>query len=199
LFDPKLCWSIHGDSVAEKVSKNIFLLRNLKNQLSPEYLRNIYFGICESHLVYGLLVWGHTTIRHRLFGLQRKAIRILAGLGYTDDCKVYFTSLNILTLPSLYILVCLIYVKTHLDEYTSHREIHTYGTRKKSNLCLKELRLNKSQTGVLFYGIKFYNKLPEVVRNASVDNFKINIKKFLLKKAYYNFEDFLRDTIDTLN
>jgi hypothetical protein len=30
-------------------------------------------------------------------------------------------------------------------------------------------------------------------------NFKINIKKFLLKKAYYNFEDFLRDTIDTLN
>jgi hypothetical protein len=75
----------------------------------------------------------------------------------------------------------------------------TYGTRKKSNLCLKELRLNKSQTGVLFYGIKFYNKLPEVVRNASVDNFKINIKKFLLKKAYYSFEDFLRDTIDTLN
>jgi hypothetical protein len=72
-------------------------------------------------------------------------------------------------------------------------------TRKKTNLCLKELRLNKSQTGVLFYGIKFYNKLPEVVRNASLDNFKINIKKFLLKKAYYNFEDFLRDTIDTLN
>jgi ribonuclease P/MRP protein subunit RPP40 len=102
-IDPKLCWSIHGDSVAEKVCKNIFLLRNLKNQLSPEYLRSIYFGICESHLVYGLLVWGHTTIRHRLFGLQRKAIRILAGLGYTDDCKVYFTSLNILTLPSLYI------------------------------------------------------------------------------------------------
>jgi hypothetical protein len=198
-IDPKLCWSIHGDSVAEKVSKNIFLLRNLKNQLSPEYLRSIYFGICESHLIYGLLVWGHTTIRHRLFGLQRKAIRILAGLGYTDDCKVYFTSLNILTLPSFYILVCLIYVKTHLDEYTSHREIHTYETRRKSNLCLKELRLNKSQTGVLFYGIKFYNKLPEVVRNASVDNFKINIKKFLLKKAYYNFEDFLRDTIDTLN
>jgi hypothetical protein len=44
-----------------------------------------------------------------------------------------------------------------------------------------------------------HNKLPEVVRNASVDNFKINIKKFLLKKAYYSFEDFLRDTIDTLN
>jgi hypothetical protein len=161
---------LHGDSVAEKVSKNIFLLRNLKNELSPEYLRNIYFGICESHLVYGLVVWGHTTIRHRLFGLQRKAVLILAGLGCKNDCKVYFTSLNILTLPSFYIFVCLIYVKLHLVEYTSHHEIHTYETRNKSNLCLKELRLNKSQTGVLFYGIKFYNKLPEVVRNYSIDN-----------------------------
>jgi hypothetical protein len=95
-------------------------------------------------------------------------VRILAGVGYKDDCKVYLTSLNILTLPSFYIFVCLIYVKLQLDEYTSHYEIHIYETRNKSNLCLKELRLNKSQTGVLFYGIKFYNKLPEVIRNDSV-------------------------------
>jgi hypothetical protein len=108
---------------------------------------------------------------------EKLYLLILAGVGDKDDCKVCFTSLNILTLPSFYIFVCLIYVKLHLDEYTSHHKIHTYETRNKSNLCLKELRLNKSRTVVLFYGIKFYNKLPEVIRNDSIDNFKKTYKE----------------------
>lgn len=60
-LDSKLRWNIHGENVAKEISKNIFLLSSLKNQLLIHDLRTCYFSLSQSHLQYGLLLWGHKT------------------------------------------------------------------------------------------------------------------------------------------
>ena len=124
-IDRQLTWNDHGKIVADKLCKNIFVLRHLYNQLPLETLRVAYFALIQAQLSYGLLIWGHSSSRHRIFGLQRKAVRVLGGLKYRDDCKHHFKRFKIMTLPSLYIFHCLIYVKSNLTVYKTHRDVHT--------------------------------------------------------------------------
>ena len=81
--------------VASKMSKGIFLLRNLKDGVPPKILRVAYFALCESHISYGSQIWGHSAIRHRFFGLQRSAIKIIGGLKYRKNSKIAYLTLNL--------------------------------------------------------------------------------------------------------
>ena len=163
-IDSKLNWGIHGEMIASKMSKGIFLLRNLKDRVPPKILRVAYFALCESHIMYGNQIWGHSVIRHRIFGLQRRAIRIIAGLKYRENCKMAYTELSILTFPCLYILNCLLDVRRNVVAYKYHGDVHNHNTRQKDLLYTKRLRVSKSRTGLDYYGIKFCNKLPVAVQ-----------------------------------
>jgi hypothetical protein len=82
-------------------SKNLYLLRSLSDVLSQQYLKIAYYALIHSHLQYAILAWGHSLSRYGLFSLQKRAIRIIATLGYKEDCHEYFQKLNILTLACL--------------------------------------------------------------------------------------------------
>ena len=75
-------WISHGDVIAAKLCKNNFLLRSLYNEVPLDTLRIAYFCFVQAHLSYGLLLWGHSSARHRAFSLQRRPVRILGGLPY---------------------------------------------------------------------------------------------------------------------
>jgi ribonuclease P/MRP protein subunit RPP40 len=124
--------------------------------------------------------------------LQRRAIRIMANIGYRTDCRLYFNKLKILTLPCLYILRCLQYVKNNPDQYKKLKSFHNYSTRK-SDYSFDVFRLNRSRHGLNFYSIKFYNVLPHVFRKISPDLFKMKIEKYLLAKSFYSVEEYLND------
>jgi hypothetical protein len=94
-IDKQLNWNKHGHEVATKISKNLYLLCNLSDVLSRHYLEIVYYALIHSHLQYAILAWGHSPSRHMLFSLQRKAIRIIAKLGYKDDCHEYFPCLRL--------------------------------------------------------------------------------------------------------
>jgi hypothetical protein len=85
--DSQLNWNRHGDYIASKVCRNIYLLRNMSNGLSTHCLRIAYYSLINCHLEYCVLVWGHSSSRHRLFQLQRRSVRIIANIGYRDDCR----------------------------------------------------------------------------------------------------------------
>ena len=74
-----------------------------------QVLRAAYFVLVHCHLEYALLAWGHMSTCDRLFKSQRRAIRVVANLAYREDCRSYFRSLGILTVPSMLIFKCLEY------------------------------------------------------------------------------------------
>jgi hypothetical protein len=170
--DSQLNWNRHGDYIASKVCRNIYLLRNMSNGLSAHCLRIAYYSLINCHLEYCILVWGHSSSRHKLFQLQRRSVRIIANIGYRDDCRQKFIDLKILTLPCLYMYRSVEYILNVDASY-------------------KPLRLSKSRDAVNYYCIKFYNKLPNSIKKERVEVVLRVTGDCLLRGAFYSFEEFL--------
>ena len=67
---------------------------------------------------------------------------------------------------------------------------HCYNTRFKNNLLYPRHRLTLFENTPLYMGKRFYNKLPNYIKNeVSEDKFKILLKEFLIEKAYYSIQD----------
>lgn len=192
-LDPSLNWNAHVDYLSNSLSKNIYALRQLSNSVSKESLRSAYFALFHSRLSYATLAWGHSAGKHRLFGLQRKAVRIVGGVGYRDETKTLYINLKILTFPSIYAFQCLEYVHNHLYNFHTHADKHDYNTRNKNNLYPEFTRLTRAQTGTSYYGIKLYNEIPDYVKILPPTKFKIKLKDFLIKTAYFSIEEIIRN------
>jgi len=91
-------------------------------------------------------------------------------------------TLKILPLPSLYILLLLIFVIKNKELFTTNNEVHSICTRQHLNFHQSSANLTKYQTGMYYMGLKIFNTLHVYIKQESD-----NPKKFesLLKKFLY--------------
>ena len=178
VLDSGLTWKEHTVFVCRSVSRNIFLLRNLKSCLSQSTVLMAYHALVHSSITYAILVWGHSAHAPTV-------------LSYREDCRNVFKKFGILTLPCAYILQCLVHLKTNLFNYTKNESIHSYETRSGGNMRMDFLRLSRTRNGTDYYALKFFNVLPIAIRLLDRTSFKSVIKRFLLENAFYDFDEFL--------
>ena len=193
LLDSKLAWTDHGECLTKRLSSIVFLLRRLSPTVTHQVLITAYFGLFQGQMSYGILLWGHSAALQRVFSIQRRAVRILCGLGYRDDCRGFFAGLGIMTVPSLFIFECLKYIKSDSATRLTHGDVHSYNTRNRDDIKISFKRLTKSRNGVNHYAAQFYNVIHRSVRVLPSRSFLSIMKKYLLKKAYYSLEEFLKD------
>lgn len=190
VVDPNLRWDQHVDFLSKKLRKTVFLLRNLSRKVSLDVLLNAYYGLFHSQISYSLLAWGHASAASRIFALQRRAIRIIAGLTYRDDCSKSFCDLKIMSLPAIYIYHCLLYMHRNRTKYNTFEERHQRNTRGNKNIYPTYLRLQLSRFSTNYYGIKFFNYLSEEVKILPYNKFKCTIKNLLVTNFISSTEDF---------
>ena len=154
-------------------------------------VRMAYFALVHCHINYCILVWGNSPAGSYIFRLQRRAVRVLGGIGYRDDCKHLFSQLNILTVPSVYILTSILYVNENRQGYRSHSSYHDYQTRNRDNIRPEYCRLTATQRGPMNMAAVFFNKLPTSARSLTDSVLKRRLKKFLISRAFYSVTDFL--------
>uniref|UniRef100_A0A146KN75 Putative RNA-directed DNA polymerase from transposon BS n=1 Tax=Lygus hesperus TaxID=30085 RepID=A0A146KN75_LYGHE len=77
--DEAVTWRAHTRALAGNLVKLIFLLRRLSFVVSSRVLLAVYYGLFESRLRYGVLLWGNSSGALPIFRLQKAAIRILKG------------------------------------------------------------------------------------------------------------------------
>ena len=132
--------------------------------------------------------------------MQRRVIRVMAGVGYRHGVRGVFTELGIFTLPCLYILNCILLAKRNGD-HVLHGDIHDYETRQRGQICTGYLRLQSSRYSANYYSKKFYNKMPLSYRSLSLKQLKDKTKTWLLKlkRQYYDYQEFLDDTVPDCN
>ncbi|KAK9870497.1 hypothetical protein WA026_008054 [Henosepilachna vigintioctopunctata] len=94
-------------------------------------------------------------------GLQRRAVRICAGLKYRKSCVDAFANLGFLTFYGLFIFESLKYAHKHVTESKLRGDFHPYETRGRFDIRLPVLC--RSQRGSGFLSFKLYNKLPLVL------------------------------------
>jgi hypothetical protein len=149
----------------------------------------VYFAHMQSHLQYGVVLWGGSPHAKRLFILQKKAIRFMARAShdpcadvfYKDSCRPLFRTFNILTLPCLYILCSVLYI---------HQNKHLFIQSTGRSPGLLTRLVPKISRGPLNEGRILYNALPHVIRNKK-DDFHNYVKNYLMDNCFYSVEEFL--------
>ena len=142
---PDLKFDEHARHVGTRISRNLFLLRSLTKTVSLDVAITAYHALIQSHINYSILAWGNSYASAYVFKLQRRAIRVLSGLGYRECCRDAFVGLAIMTLPSVYILESIMYASKSFSQFRSCSDVHMHDTRSKSDVYVRYCRLGFSQ------------------------------------------------------
>lgn len=191
LIDEKMTWKHHIDMVVSRLSSVCFLIRQLKNTVSFEVLRLVYFGLAQSTLSYGLIFWGCSAHLEKAFMVQKCIVRCLVGVPITTSCKPIFRELSILTLPSLYIYLLILNVKDK-ETLIKNNSVHEHDTRGKNDIYQPFSRLSVGKNSHLYQGTMCYNKFTRLVGDdENKFKFKTKLYDYLVDKTFYSVKEFL--------
>ena len=87
LIDSTLSWKHHVSNISKKISRSIGIMYKLRPFLPLKVLKNVYYSLVYSHIVYAIEVWGSTskTEMNKILILQKKAMRLMT---YKDSYPI---------------------------------------------------------------------------------------------------------------
>lgn len=194
-LDTRLTWHDHILSLCKKLARVWYLLRRLKQCVNFEMLITAYHAFFQPHLLYGIMLWGDSSYSNKVFIWQKKAIRLIAGIGPRESCKPYFKIYGILTLPALYILVNIMHVKENFSTFTVRSSVHNYNTRKKNDIDKPSHHLSANINSHCYQQIIFFNKIPSAIRNLEKKKFQSVLSDWFKREPFYTVEEFLSSEI----
>ena len=174
----------------------LYKLRRIK--CNKRILLSLYFSIFQSHLNFGICVWGNADISllQKIFLCQKRAIRIVAGLEFQASTKTAFRELKLLRTEDLfkYNIANVMWEHDHgslpscfSKLFQNISDIHHFETRSSAAQKLSENVIihtkSHGESMLKFQGPKTLNEL----KNHSFYNlsktkkgFQARYKKFLL-------------------
>lgn len=103
-LDEGLTYRYQVEHVRQKIAQSLSLIIRSKAFLSYRAKILLYNSLIQSHLLYGVSIWGGTNAIYidKLISLQKKAIRLVVGAPYNSHTKPLFARLQILEFGDLY-------------------------------------------------------------------------------------------------
>lgn len=188
-IDNNISWKSHIEHICNRLNQYSYALYRLSKVVNQSAVKTAYTAYVDSILRYGVIFWGNSTDKLRAFRAQKQCIRATFGLKQMDSCRPYFVDYRLLTLPSLYIYECAIFVRYNLNMFS-------YRTRARHNdqLCTKMCKTTFFSRNVVSMVIQVYNKVPISIRQTEdMRLFKEELKGFLIDRCYYTVSDYLRE------
>jgi len=191
--DQSLSWSQNIQDIVSKISKQRGIMYHMRNVLSTEAFKQIYYSLIYPHLTYCNVVWSGVP-KNRLkclFIAQKKVIRCIARLHRYGHTNAAFRELNILKFYELndycsatYVFKCLRCPDNTMFNYRNNSQ---YALRNASLLQLPFCNSSQSKTVIDYRGPKIWNTLPENLRNKpTFEAFKKTLKQYFVAKYNYN-------------
>jgi len=190
-IDCKLQWGSQVDNLCSNLRSACYGLRFLSGQCGLATLMSLYYANFHSRLKYGIMCWGNSSQIHRVFILQKFAVRIICRLQRRETCRVAFRQNRILTVFDMYILEVCTYVYRYRHLFESCHFSHNYNTRFYSRLLPPPHRTATYQKSFFFNCCRFYNALEIDIKVApNIIIFKNRLKNLLYQKNCYSLNDF---------
>lgn len=192
-IDSQLNWNEHIEKLAATLSSNLFLIKKISQLGCKKLTTTCYYSFFYSHIKYSVLLWGLSSHQNmeRIFKLQKRAIRIIENLNYSESCKNSFISNNMLTVPSIFIEEAIMYANQ--NNLLDINKNHHYNTRQLYNFSAQH-RLKIFEEKPSYVGQKFFQKLPLELKNkVNLISFKKYLREWLLAKSYYSIPEFLSE------
>ncbi|XP_044750295.1 uncharacterized protein LOC123310729 [Coccinella septempunctata] len=161
IIDCHLRWDIHVNSTVKKLRSILYIFRRLKPILLQRYLRTLYFALVESHIRYGIAVWGgalHTHLKP-IEIMQRRFLKLIYSRDGRYPSDALYEEADVLDV----------------------RSVHRYDTRCKDHFVAPLMVKRTTQRSYSFFAPRMYNRLPEEVKSLrALHLFKKYVKKYLL-------------------
>lgn len=192
-IDKNVTWKPLIEKLSKKLSSLCFQMYILRETVELDVRLTVYHACFCSLLQYGLELWGNSSESLTIFKIQKSYIRTMLFMNFNQTCKSVFRKTGILTLPSMYIFKCLVFVHKQIDLILKEQHKHNYCTRFSNHLQYPIHRLKLFESTPHYIGFKLYNKLPNSIKMLNLNSFKIVVKKLLIEREYYDVKDFLGD------
>jgi hypothetical protein len=198
-IDKHLNWKSHINQIIPKLSASCFAVKKLCHIPNLDALRMVYFAYFQSVIKYGIIFWGNSTDVDRVFILQKRIIRSMAGVGSRSSCRGLFKILDILPVPCQYIFSLMMFVVDNQDNFQTNSSIHGVDTRNKTQHHRPIANLLCFQKGVSYADIKIFNSLPSSILNLRNDrlHFKVALQRYLMDHSFCSLAEFLTCRKDT--
>ena len=188
LLDDAISWRSQALAVANRVSRFIGIFAKIRNNLTLEASKLIYYSFVQCILTYGVVFWqaAPKTIIDRVSRLTKRAIRIVTLSPRLAHSEPLFKNCNILKFEDLCSLETGKFVHRDLIfgnhlELETHSAQHNYPTRTRNHLVRAQTRTNVAFKFITSSGVSLYNSIPDYCKNCEdVAKFKILYKKSLL-------------------
>ena len=99
-LDDEVNWNCHLSKLSAKIKRNVYLLRNHKNTLDNT-LKLIYLAQIQSHINYGLVLWGGMASSEHLNKIRKTLNMCVKILKPKTEINKSYRDLKILTLDQL--------------------------------------------------------------------------------------------------
>jgi hypothetical protein len=147
-----------------KLSAACYAVRMMYRIMNVDALRMIYVGCFHSVMEYGVIFWGNSAGVDKVFKLQKRIVRIMAGVRSRCSCRGLFRKLDILRVPCQYIFTLMIFVVDNLGSFQTNLTAW-FNTRNKTQLRRPVANLSCFQKGVSYAAVKIFHSLPSSVSN----------------------------------
>ena len=129
--------------------------------------------------------------RIKVAKVQKRVVRILAGVSSRTSCRNLFKEFKILTIASLYILEVTCFIRKYCKSLEQNTQAHQHNTRRKVDIHVKMKNTETYKKSVINMGTKIYNKLPGILKEIDDMVYRKKLKTFLLIHSFYSVEEFL--------
>jgi len=146
-----------------KLSRACYVIKLMSQISSTDTLKSIYFAYFHSIMKYGIIFWGNSP-NSKIFTLQKRTVRIIAGVKCRNSCRSLFMRLEILPLPYEYIFTLMNFVVNNQERFQTNSAIHS-NTRNRDHLHRPTANLSCFQKSAYYAGTKIFNSLPSNFRS----------------------------------
>ena len=101
----ELDWNYHTIKISNKLSRAIGNMHQLRTIIPMQILKHMYSSMILPHLYFGITTWGFNC--RRVYGLQKKAIRIITKSKFNAHTEPLFRELSLLKVNHIFQLQCL--------------------------------------------------------------------------------------------
>jgi hypothetical protein len=150
----------HIDKLIPKLSGACYAVRSMLHVSNTDTLRSVYFAYFQSIMKYGIIFLGNSSNSKKIFTLQKKIGKLMAGVKPINSCRSVFKKLKILALPCQYIFSLMNFTVNNQEHFQINSAIHSVNTRNKNQLHRPIANLSFFQKSAYYAGIKIFNTLP---------------------------------------
>jgi len=191
MIDEKLDWNQNFKLLCTKLARSVYMLKCVKKVLPRKIMKSLYYSYFNSHLVYGIELWGPNSNQsniNRLTVLQKKAVRLINNLPYNAHTNDAFIDSGFLKIPDIIDRQLLNFIYSFVNKtlpcpllklFKIGNEFHTYDTRSKMEPRSAKHKSAKYNNSFLHKSTTLWTQLNQTLKKSkNLYKFKKDWKKW---------------------